>query len=98
MSARVYDSPLRFNVDSHTTVGVDYLVEIDAYGGNGCCACPHFSFRFEKLLQAGAKPSNATRCHHILEARDQFIDNVVDLIKRRQKETGMAAKDRYHNA
>ena len=98
MSARRYDSPLRFMVDSHTTEDVEYLVEINCYDWNGACACPHFTFRLEPLMKAGAKPSNATRCHHILEARDQFIEDVGALIMKRQKETGLARKEQYHNA
>jgi hypothetical protein len=97
MSARRFDSPLRYLVDSSSRRGVEHLVELDAYNGNGKCACENFQYRLEPLLKAGAKPSNATRCHHCLEARDQFIDDVMDLIKAWQKETGHARKDAYHN-
>lgn len=97
MSATRYDSPLRFLVDSNSACGVQYLVELDTYGGNGMCACPHFRFRLEKIIaQPGAKPSNVTRCVHIMTARDQFIDEVMAAIKSRQKENGTEKKERQH--
>jgi hypothetical protein len=97
MAARRYDSPLRYMVDSHSRDGVEHLVEIDMYGGNGCCACEHFHYRLEPIMQnSGVKPSNATRCIHIMEARDQFIDDVIALIQQRQKDTGVSKKMSYH--
>lgn len=95
MSAHQYDSPLRWLVSSHSGVGVEHLVELDAYHGNGRCACPHFHYRLErKITEPGAVPSNATRCHHILEARDAFLDQMIKLIKDRQKNNGTAAQER----
>jgi hypothetical protein len=89
VSVRVFDSSLRFMVESHSRVKVEHLVELDAYGGNGRCACEHFQFRLEPQLRSGeVVPSNATRCHHIIEARDYFTDHVMELIKVQQKENG----------
>lgn len=89
MSATRYDSPLRFWVDSNSQHGVKYLVELDSYQGNGMCDCPHFRFRLQKMIeQPGVKPSNATRCVHLLTAREKFIDDVMAAIKQRQKENG----------
>lgn len=94
MGARVYDSPLRYKVDSATREDVEHLVEIDAYEGNGRCACEHFTFKLEKLVNVpGFKPSNATRCHHIMEARDEMLDQMIKLIKSRQKANGSAKQE-----
>ena len=94
MSVRRYDNPLRYMVDSHSDENVQHLVEIDAYNGNGRCACPHFTFRLEKQMTPDAKPSNATRCHHIIEAREYLLDEFIKLIKKQQKSNGSAKQEK----
>jgi hypothetical protein len=95
MSAKRYDSPLRWHVDSHTRTGIKHLVELDAYDGNGRCSCENFTYRLEKVIaQPGATPSNSTRCSHILEARDECLDQVLKLVKARQKENGHDKKEK----
>jgi hypothetical protein len=81
MSANKQDHPLRYIVDSHTTQGVQYVVELESYPNqedcNGSCTCPHFSFRLEPHLRDGARPSDRLRCHHIKEARTKFLGTVI---------------------
>ncbi len=97
MSAQRFDSPLRYQVDSHTRGETKHLVEIDAYDGAGKCSCEHFTFRLEPLLKQGnITPSDATRCHHIVEAREVFTDEVIKLIKQQQETNGTARKERQH--
>lgn len=89
MSATKYDNALRYQVDSDSREDVKHLVEIDAFEGNGRCSCEHFTFALEKLTRLpGFEPSNASRCRHILEARDAMLDEVIALIKGQQKKNG----------
>jgi len=79
-----------------------YLVEIDAYNGNGACSCKHFAVRCEPLLRRDVHPreavetkqiklkenrqvQDALRCEHILTARSQFVDDVLDAIRNAQE-------------
>lgn len=95
MSAKVHDNPLRYLVASRTRDDIEHLVELDAYEGNGRCSCEQFTFRLEGELKntPDIKPSDATRCHHICEAREAFTDEIIKLIKRRQKDTGVAKQE-----
>jgi hypothetical protein len=52
-SAEPYDGPLRYWVPSRRSKGGKYLVELDAYDGNGCCQCKDFAIHFEPLLKRG---------------------------------------------
>ena len=54
-----FDAPLRFHVNSRTDAHVTYVVELDAYAGNGRCACTDFQIRFEPLLRRGMTPAQA---------------------------------------
>lgn len=83
MSVEQYDSPLRYMVGSHSREEVKHLVEVNAFDGNGKCACEHFRFRCEPLLREGAKPSEELRCHHINEAREHMLNNVISMIEER---------------
>ena len=56
-----YDNGLRYMVPSNHATGPDdkYLVEIDAYNGNGACTCKHFATRCEPYLRRGIPPREA---------------------------------------
>jgi hypothetical protein len=81
MSAHRQDHALRYLVDSHTTQGIQYVVELDTWQGdqdcNGSCTCPHFGFRLEPHLRDGATPQENLRCQHIKEARRKFLGEMI---------------------
>jgi hypothetical protein len=48
-----HDGPMRMIVPSRTPKEPPYLVQLDAYDGNGTCQCKHFVCRLEPLLKKG---------------------------------------------
>jgi hypothetical protein len=58
-------------------------VDLAAYLGNGSCDCAAFTQVALPCLEAGARPSDATRCVHILDAwahvRDHEFDRFASL-------------------
>jgi hypothetical protein len=87
MSApRQFDTPLRWFVASRSRGknGVEHLVDLAGYDGNGVCSCEHFTFSLDRKLQQSKKPSDETRCFHIIEARKALADLVIEK-KRKQK-------------
>src|SRR2546429_7605392 len=98
MAAHKID-PMVYDVDSHSRIGIQHRVELDAYDGNGHCMCEHFQIRLNPMLKAGAKRNGDNyRCHHIKEAFNEFAMEVMGLIKDRQKENGHARKHAWHNS
>jgi hypothetical protein len=77
MSVCKFDNVLRYYVGSRSRPGLEHLVELDMYGGNGACSCEHFHFNLEPFLKKGATACDALRCHHIKEARQAFTDDVI---------------------
>ena len=75
--AEPYDSPLRWLAYSASRPGSVHLVDLAAYEGNGGCACEHFLCRLEPLLRLGARPSNRTRCKHIIAVRHYLVNRVI---------------------
>lgn len=75
---------MRFYVSSSRS-GVDpYLVDIEANKGFGWCNCPQFSFRVQPALDRGAK---ATRCPHLTQARETFLDEIIERIRKEVRTT-----------
>lgn len=74
-----YDHPLRFLVESASEPD-PHLVCLGSYEGNGRCSCKHFACRLEPELRQGRKPSNRTRCKHILYARHYFTNRQIKAI------------------
>jgi hypothetical protein len=100
MSAHKIDA-MTYDVDSRSRghLGTRHRVELDAWDGNGECVCEHFQWRLLPMLKAGAKTNGDNfRCHHIKEAREEFVSEVMSLIKDRQKENGHARKNAWHNS
>ena len=98
-----YDSAMRYLVPSARDPETKYLVEVDAYNGNGRCVCEHFTMRCEPLLKRNVSPraavesnkiklktnrqvNDALRCEHILTARSQFLDDVLEAIREHHPE------------
>lgn len=75
---RPYDHPLRFLVESSSEgKEAPHLVCLASYNRNGRCTCKHFTCRLEPELRQGRRPSNATRCKHILHARHYFTNQQI---------------------
>ena len=54
-----------------------HLVNCGDMGGNGSCSCQHFQFRLMSKLNNGEPISTATRCKHILAARNILADILI---------------------
>lgn len=54
-----YDHALRFHVPSRRKNVAPYLIELDAFDGNGVCQCEHFTCRLEEFLKEGIPPAVA---------------------------------------
>lgn len=65
----------RFYVHSEDGNGI-YLVDLEERSFNGECSCPHFCCRLAPKLIPG-KRGKATRCKHILAARDYAFDEIA---------------------
>jgi hypothetical protein len=79
---RVYthDNVLRFRVASVSRPGeVEHVVDVSSFEGNGECSCEHFQFRLLPALEAG-NPHVATRCSHIMAAREACLNNLIQKI------------------
>ena len=77
MKPEPFDAPGRYLVPSRSKPGEKHLVDLLAYRRNGRCDCPAFLMNHEPRLRKGAKPGDATRCRHLLAARDAFIDLIL---------------------
>lgn len=80
MNVRPFDSALRFMVGSDSGGETEYLVELDAFDGNGRCACQHFQHRIEPELVAGHRFPSPVRCKHIKAAREYLTEAVIEKI------------------
>ena len=86
-----FDNPLRYMVPSDSDKG-EYLVELDAYGGNGKCTCKDFVCRKEPELKTGAKACEGLRCKHIKRARGKLVDQVIRQLSKLQNEPSKKEK------
>lgn len=87
-----HDHVLRWRVQSLTRPEMEHVVDLDAWAGNGACSCEHFEFRLAPLIRDGAtRGGAATRCGHILVARDAFTNHMVQLLSAKADEIGRAA-------
>jgi hypothetical protein len=85
MPVERYENPLRYFVTSSSRA-IKHLVELDALDGNGQCTCEDFKYNRAQLLAApyNQKPSEATRCKHIKEARDALCDSIIEKLAKIQ--------------
>jgi hypothetical protein len=85
------DSPLRYFVPSESLPGVEYLVEVDAFGGIGCCTCKDFTCRRIANIKDGSAKSNppAARCKHIEYARDHLLQKLIDALVEQRRSGGV---------
>lgn len=85
--AHLHDNVLRWRVTSNTRPDISHLVDLAAWTGNGACSCEHFEFRLAPLLKDGAaRGTQATRCGHILVARDAFANHMIQLLTAKAQE------------
>jgi hypothetical protein len=59
-----------YHVESFSTPGNPYRVDMTCYRGNGRCTCPDFELRKMGKLERGAEPSRAMQCKHIRAVRE----------------------------
>ena len=79
-----YDDALRYMVPSNHPTGPDdppYLVELDAYEGNGACTCRHFATRCEPYLRRGYAPRDAIDDPLGLRLKLKVNRHVEDLLR-----------------
>lgn len=82
-----HDNVLRWRVESLSRPELVHVVDLAAYTGNGACSCEHFQFRLEPALREGlVKRGQATRCGHILVAREAFTNHMLQLLTARARE------------
>lgn len=82
--AHPHDHVLRWRVKSLSRPEIEHVVDLDAWAGNGACSCEHFEFRLAPLLRDGAtRGGAATRCGHIMVARDAFTNHMIQILSAR---------------
>lgn len=60
----VAGEPGRYLVES-SRPGLELLVDMGEYDGNGWCGCEDFEFRCQPKLERGHNAPDQTRCRHI---------------------------------
>lgn len=88
--AHPHDHVLRWRVRSHTRPEIEHVVDLDAFAGNGACSCEHFEFRLAPLIRDGITGGKATRCGHIMVAREAFANHMIQILGAREKEIAEA--------
>jgi len=87
LTAFPHDNVLRWRVQSLSRPDIEHLVDLGAWTGNGSCSCEHFEFRLAPALREGApRGTKATRCGHIVVAREAFTNHMVQLLTSRARE------------
>lgn len=83
LTARMFDHPLRYHVESAQRPHVTHLCELDLYRGNGKCSCEYFDFTLSGILAQGISPEDAV-------AR-----GLIDLVKQNERrlKKGRQTKD-----
>jgi len=71
------DDWTRWIVESETTPGKEYLVDLMDYelqgDRNGSCTCEEFTFKKQKHLNSGANKGLPLQCKHITKVRDLLV-------------------------
>lgn len=94
LKAYPHDHVLRWLVKSLSRPEMQHVVDLEAFHGNGACSCEHFEFRLAPLLRDGiGRAGSATRCGHILVAREAFTNHMVQLLSAKAAE--LAAEETY---
>lgn len=74
-----HDGILRWRVASRTRGEIEHVVDLGKWGGNGECSCEHFQYRLLPFLRDGNPAGQATRCGHIVAAREAFLNHVLQI-------------------
>ena len=78
MTLHPHDHVLRFRFTSDTRADIAHVVDLGEFNGFGECSCEDFTFRLLPALVRGETP--ATRCKHILAAREHLLNQVISRI------------------
>lgn len=98
MKITPYDQLTRYMVQSDVNPDNEYLVDLDQYGGVGWCDCPHFKYRLEPQLctpegrAASKKRPMDFRCKHLMEARKQLGEDLVNTLTKQNIQKTKALK------
>ena len=88
----------RYIVSLTTGSRGQYLVDINAYAGNGCCACKDFEYRhmpeLQRQLEAG-EPITRSRCKHLRLLHYKLESKSKDAAQRPEKEVEVPEEDRH---
>jgi hypothetical protein len=84
MTVREFDIGT-YIVSSETVDQKEYLVDINAYAGNGECSCEDFTYNKRKIIEATGvivkyREPETTRCKHIHECLTEFADTVLNRV------------------
>lgn len=67
-----------YEVESDTTEGRVYRVDLLANNGAGCCACTDFSARRQPAIRKGAMSLTPdTTCRHLRAAHTYFLRGIL---------------------
>lgn len=77
MKIHPYDHVLRFRFESDTRKEIAHVVDLAAWNGFGECSCEDFQYRVLPLLHRGEA---ATRCKHLVAAREHLLGMVISRI------------------
>lgn len=91
LTAYPHDNVLRWRVTSNSRPDIEHVVDLGAWHGNGACSCEHFEFRLAPLLRDGiGGGGKATRCGHIMVAREAFANHMIQILSARAAELARA--------
>lgn len=78
MQIHQHDHILRFRFTSDSRPDISHVVDLGEYNGFGECSCEDFQYRLAPALTRGEIP--ATRCKHLIAAREYLVNQVISRI------------------
>lgn len=78
MTLHPHDHVLRFRFTSDSRKDIAHVVDLGEFDGFGECSCEDYTFRILPQLVRGEIP--ATKCKHILAAREHLTNELISRI------------------
>lgn len=72
-----HDSPLRWLIESSSSVNKPYLIDLGAYDGVGCCQCRFWACNVGPKVKAG----QVVFCKHVRIARERFTNWSIEAFR-----------------
>ncbi len=85
----------RYWVQSRSQPDQEHLCDLLYFDGNGKCSCQNFQFTCEPKLVRGAKPDKTLRCWHLRLAREVFLQDVLTVMARKEKDGAKPKRTEY---